>query len=534
MSINTSEYMGAYIDGSSENLDTMDKMLLALEQNPENNNALEEIFRAAHTLKGMAATMGFEDVTSLTHVMEDVLDKFRTKKIAVTPKVIDLLFETFDVLRTLVNDSIEDKKSVTSIDDIVSRLNQLQSKNDSNTNQKNTSGSNSAKSDLISDFKLSEYDFTKIDNALADNLRICILDLLLINDCLLKGPRVFMVVRALEESNCEIIKAVPDIKELENENFDRSFKIIFSTTSRIDSIKDSIENISEIESVTIQDISEIDLGDLAQSNETVNQQHEQPVLSTPPEPSTTPIPPTLPVPPAPSAPAPSKPPSAPASSHIKMSASNQQVDDLPPVSLQRRPEPDRLPENNQQQSLSSPSQPPTGDIWGQPLGAMSEIDQDSDDESEEKEQVNMVQLVTFKLCGETYALEISQVDAIINLKQVTRVPAAPEYIDGVINLRGEIVPVINTRRRLNLENSDHGKLVQQIIILTFEEEKVKAGVLVDRVYEVVRLPETSIDAPERVSDGVDIQYLKGVGKIDKKIIILLNARRIVFADRKLK
>ena len=72
----------------------------------------------------------------------------------------------------------------------------------------------------------------------------------------------------------------------------------------------------------------------------------------------------------------------------------------------------------------------------------------------------------------------------------------------------------------------------QIIILTFDEEKVKAGFLVDSVKEVIRLPETSIEAPSRVSESVDIEYLRGVGKIDNNIIILLNAHRIVFDNPK--
>jgi purine-binding chemotaxis protein CheW len=150
-----------------------------------------------------------------------------------------------------------------------------------------------------------------------------------------------------------------------------------------------------------------------------------------------------------------------------------------------------------------------------------------EEDDEAKEIIEMVQLVTFGMAGETYALEIHQVEAIINLVPITRVPKAPSHIDGVINLRGEIVPVINTRRRLRLpplETSENN----QIIILSFEEEKVKAGFMVDSVAEVIRLPETSIEPPTRVSESVDIDYLKGVGKVDNTIIILLNAHRIVF------
>ncbi|MDD3376331.1 MAG: chemotaxis protein CheW, partial [Candidatus Riflebacteria bacterium] len=143
----------------------------------------------------------------------------------------------------------------------------------------------------------------------------------------------------------------------------------------------------------------------------------------------------------------------------------------------------------------------------------------------------IIQFVTFTMADEVYALEIKQVEAIINVVAITRVPKAPHYIDGVINLRGEIVPVINTRRRLKLKETPI-KPSDQIIILSFEEEKVKAGFLVDSVQEVTGLAESAIEPPSRVSESVDVEYLRGVGKVDGKIIILLNANRIVFEKPK--
>ena len=125
MNLDLSEYMGAYIDGSRENLDTMDRMLLSLEQNPANTDAVEEIFRAAHTLKGMSATMGFEKIAHLTHEMENILDKLRSHKMEVSAAVIDLIFETFDVLRTLVNDSIESTDSNIDLSELSAKLSSM-------------------------------------------------------------------------------------------------------------------------------------------------------------------------------------------------------------------------------------------------------------------------------------------------------------------------------------------------------------------------------------------------------------------------
>ncbi|HEY9071513.1 MAG TPA: Hpt domain-containing protein, partial [Candidatus Ozemobacteraceae bacterium] len=111
-----------YIDGSKENLDMMDKMLLNLEQNPNDIDSVGEIFRAAHTLKGMSATMGFEKVAHLTHEMENILDKLRNRQLSVTTSVIDVLFETFDVLRILVNDSISATDSNVNLEAISQKL----------------------------------------------------------------------------------------------------------------------------------------------------------------------------------------------------------------------------------------------------------------------------------------------------------------------------------------------------------------------------------------------------------------------------
>mgnify|MGYP000069113130 CR=1 FL=1 len=125
MDIDLSQYMGMYVDGSRENLDQMDKYLLALEQDPSNIEAVGEIFRAAHTLKGMSATMGFEKVAHLTHEMETILDKLRNHQNTATTEIIDTLFETFDVLRILVNDSIEATDSNIDIDSILKKLDNL-------------------------------------------------------------------------------------------------------------------------------------------------------------------------------------------------------------------------------------------------------------------------------------------------------------------------------------------------------------------------------------------------------------------------
>lgn len=501
MNLDLSEYMGAYIDGSRENLDTMDKMLLNLEQNPSNLDVVEEIFRAAHTLKGMSATMGFEKIAHLTHEMETVLDKLRNEEIPVTTEVIDTIFETFDVLRTLVNDSIEQTDSNVDLDEISGKLSALASGEVPPAAQESPpaaaapaeaapeqpqaaapqGGDQAGINAEIADFELSDFDFSGLTAAGDEGKRVILLKVALVSDCLLKGPRIFMVLRTLDDTHCDIVKSVPEVKDLENEKFESSFKMILTTEQDVEHIQEGIESISEIESVDIKDITD-SLGDSAAPPPAEpSQQAPQPESEAPPQTEV-----HVPTPP---------PSSAPAS----------------PVAAPAQPQAPA-----QQKAAEQPAPQAEGE--------------EEDEEDENKEVIEMVQLVTFGMAGEMYALEIHQVEAIINMVPITRVPKAPPHIDGVINLRGEIVPVINTRRRLKLPTLASSK-DNQIIILAFEEEKVKAGFMVDSVSEVIRLPETSIEPPARVSENVDIEYLKGVGKIDNKIIILLNALRIVFGKK---
>ncbi|MBF0545446.1 MAG: chemotaxis protein CheW [Candidatus Riflebacteria bacterium] len=540
MDIDLNQFMGAYIDGSRENLDNMDKMLLALEQNPQNREAVEEIFRAAHTLKGMSATMGYEKIAHLTHEMENILDLLRTGKKEVDSFIIDILFETFDILRNIVNDSISGNDSNMDISQIIQKLSNLASGNNPSLNpaakapqstqsqrtpQESPSAPNSNNLPQgVGDFQFTEYEIGGLLEAHHRGLSTTLLEVKLVQDCLLKGPRVFMIIRALEGLRCEIIKAIPDLKDLENEKFDRSFKMILICEQQTSEISEAIMEICEIESVHIDIF----------SPEKVKEGSKDSFASPEPPPPAA----ILPKPPVPSTPT-QRPPSTfqgapkPPSSQPSFNDSPSGIQPLrPPQSIPvqqqpafQTPQPSRpaLQENVPQELDLSKFQPKLVQKYE---GLFSEVDEFRDRE-EHKEIVEISHLVSFKMAGETYAFEISKVEGIINLLPITRVPKSPSYIEGVINMRGEIVPVINLRHRLRLEKKQR-ETTDQIIILNFEKEKVKVGFLVDAVYEVIRLPVNAIEEPSRVSDDVEIEYLTGVGKIHGKIIILLNAQKIVF------
>lgn len=275
MDIDLSQYMGMYVDGSRENLDLMDKFLLALEQDPCNIEAVGEIFRAAHTLKGMSATMGFEKVAHLTHEMESILDQLRNHQCEATSAVVDVLFETFDVLRILVNDSIEATDSNVDIDSIIKKLGEAPQGKPAATRveakaitQKEVPVATTAANNAViaqndasqlalelADISLNEYEHQLLVGAHQAGAHILLMTVTLIPDCLLKAPRAFMVARSLEELSCEIIKSVPDTKDIEEEKFDLSFKMVLLGPATGEEVKYAIEGISEIESVRITQLS---------------------------------------------------------------------------------------------------------------------------------------------------------------------------------------------------------------------------------------------------------------------------------------
>jgi purine-binding chemotaxis protein CheW len=145
--------------------------------------------------------------------------------------------------------------------------------------------------------------------------------------------------------------------------------------------------------------------------------------------------------------------------------------------------------------------------------------------SEEKEEEEeMLQLLTFMLGGEEYALNIMDIKEIIRPRESTEVPRAPEYILGIISLRGTIIPIFNVNKRLSLSPGEKGP--QNRIVVVRSREHL-FGLHVDSVVQVMDLPISSIEPPPEILGGVEGEFLRGVGKIDERLIILLNLTRVL-------
>ena len=139
------------------------------------------------------------------------------------------------------------------------------------------------------------------------------------------------------------------------------------------------------------------------------------------------------------------------------------------------------------------------------------------------------QLVVFNLSTETYGIDISAVHEIIRIQGITEVPRTPEFVEGVINLRGRIVPVIDLRKRFGLDLVEKTNNTRIIVV---EVDDMTVGMIVDSVSEVLRLPVDSIEPPPAVISSVDLESLQGVGKLDDQIIILLDLNRVLRQEEK--
>ncbi|MFW6324057.1 MAG: chemotaxis protein CheW [Desulfovibrionales bacterium] len=148
-------------------------------------------------------------------------------------------------------------------------------------------------------------------------------------------------------------------------------------------------------------------------------------------------------------------------------------------------------------------------------------------EEARKTDTELFQLVTFSIQDEEFGVEILKVQEIIRMMEITRVPRAPEFVEGVINLRGKVIPIIDLRKRFGLEPKDRDKNTRIIVI---EISSMIVGFIVDSVSEVLRIPTSTIEPPPPVVAGLDSEYISGVGKLEDRLLILLDLNRLLSRD----
>ncbi|WP_291321327.1 chemotaxis protein CheW [Desulfonatronospira sp.] len=147
----------------------------------------------------------------------------------------------------------------------------------------------------------------------------------------------------------------------------------------------------------------------------------------------------------------------------------------------------------------------------------------------QKKDADLLQMVTFNIGGEEFGVEILTVQEIIRMMQITKVPKAPDFVEGVINLRGKVIPVIDLRKRFGLEPKGHDKNTRIVVV---EINKMIVGFIVDSVSEVLRIPADTVEPPPPVVAGLDSEYISGVGKLEDRLLILLDLDRLLSREEK--
>ena len=253
--MDTSQYMSMFLEESLDNLQTLNESLLELEQNPEDIDKVNEIFRVAHTIKGMAATMGFNDLAELTHKMEDVLSEFREGDLRVTQDVVTVLFDCLDTLEKMVDLVQEGSDETVDIEEIMSKLADIKENGNKKTEEKkeesNVEASNEELKVSTTDpigLGLNEYDTSIIKQAAEKGFNAIEIKVTLSENTLLKSARAFLIVKDLEEHG-EILKSIPSTQDIENEEFDLELKFVLITKNNVDEILTLVNGISEVAKV---------------------------------------------------------------------------------------------------------------------------------------------------------------------------------------------------------------------------------------------------------------------------------------------
>ncbi|MBB6216498.1 two-component system chemotaxis sensor kinase CheA [Anaerosolibacter carboniphilus] len=250
-----SQYLEIFIEESKEHLQNMNQSLLELENDNNELGLLNEIFRVAHTLKGMSGTMGFSKVASLTHEMENVLQSLRSNELKISGGIIDVLFECLDTLEGYISEIEKTGDEGTNDSQaLIQKLNGIMS-NDSNLEGQNLQSKESTSSLQQNNINIEIEDFSKnaIEKASLEGHKCFKLKIVLSPNCMLKSARAFIIFNTLER-DCEIIKSSPSVEDIEDENFDLAFDLVIITKLQLEEIKKEIESISEIDEVHIQPV----------------------------------------------------------------------------------------------------------------------------------------------------------------------------------------------------------------------------------------------------------------------------------------
>ncbi len=253
--MDVSQYLEIFLDETKEHLQSLNTQILELEQDSENMDTINEIFRAAHSLKGMAGTMGFKRMQNLTHDMENVFSEVRNGNIKVQPNMIDILFQCLDALEEYTSSIQESADEGTNDNEpLIKALNDIlngggeaapaEAKKEEAKAEAPAPASNDK--EKWREIKLTDTEKSLYEAAKAEGKTFYGITVKIQESCILKAARAFLVFKALEEHG-EIILSKPSSQDIEDEKFDFDFSVITVSDAPLDTLITAIKNVSEIE-----------------------------------------------------------------------------------------------------------------------------------------------------------------------------------------------------------------------------------------------------------------------------------------------
>ena len=281
--MDVSQYLEIFLDETNEHLQSLNTQILALEQDPENMDTINEIFRAAHSLKGMAGTMGYKRMQTLTHDMENVFSEVRNGNIKVNAEMIDILFQCLDALEEY-NTCIRETSDEGTNDNepLIKQLNDILNEGKKPEPEKAQSApaaepapkeeQTASGAEKWQEIKLDDSEKNVLHEAVKQGKKVYGVTVWVHESCILKAARAFLVFKAVEEVG-EIIVSSPSAQDVEDEKFDLDFSLIVISDSPLEALLDAVRGVSEIDKVTGGEV-DID-GQGAAPQETVKEVKEE-------------------------------------------------------------------------------------------------------------------------------------------------------------------------------------------------------------------------------------------------------------------
>lgn len=266
--MDVTQYLEIFLDETKEHLQSLSDQFMILEQEPDNMDTINEIFRSAHTLKGMAGTMGYKRMQTLTHDMENVFSEVRNNTIKVDGVMVDLLFQCLDALEEYTeNIQNTGDEGTNDNEHLIKALNDYLAKNSGDgapqpaKEEKKEPAKEEPKQEAGADpgkekwreIKLGDTEHTVIAEAKKQGKKCLGVTVYVQESCILKAARAFLVYKALEELG-DMIVSVPSAQDIEDEHFEFDFSVIILTDADVETVKNAILNVSEIEAAYVGEV----------------------------------------------------------------------------------------------------------------------------------------------------------------------------------------------------------------------------------------------------------------------------------------